>query len=64
MRLDAIALRTVSEDWPVFAAANPDLLSHPAALLPYYRDETLHSELAKRAFVLPDRLAPLPTGRN
>ncbi len=45
-------------DWDAFAAANPDLLAHPEALRPYYRDETLRSDLARAVFVLPDRLAP------
>jgi hypothetical protein len=43
-------------DWEDFAAANPDLFSHPAALRAYYRDATLESDLAKAVFVLPDRL--------
>jgi hypothetical protein len=43
-------------DWEGFAAANPDLFSHPAALKAYYRDATLQSALAKAVFVLPDRL--------
>jgi hypothetical protein len=45
-------------DWEDFAAVNPDLFAHPAALRPYYRDETLRSALAKAVFILPDRLAP------
>jgi hypothetical protein len=45
-------------DWESFARANPDLLRHPDALRPYYRDETLRSDLARAVFVLPDRLAP------
>lgn len=45
-------------DWAAFAAANADLFDHPAALKPYYRDETLGSDLARAVFVLPDRLAP------
>jgi hypothetical protein len=44
-------------DWDAFAAANPDLFAHPAALKPYYRGETLRSDLARAVFVLPDRLA-------
>ena len=46
-------------DWAEFAAANPDLFSHPAALRTYYRDATLRSDLAKAVFVLPDRLLAL-----
>jgi hypothetical protein len=44
-------------DWESFARANPDLFEHPAALRPYYRDETLQSDLARAVFILPDRLA-------
>jgi N-formylglutamate deformylase len=44
-------------DWENFARANPDLFKHPAALRPYYRDETLRSDLARAVFILPDRLA-------
>ncbi len=48
--------------WQAFAAANPDLLTwRPSILAAYYRDETLGSELARRAFVMPDR-ACLTTG--
>jgi len=42
-------------DWAEFAAANPDLFSHPGALRTYYRDATLQSDLARAVFVLPDR---------
>jgi hypothetical protein len=46
------------EGFPAFAARNADLLSwRPSALDRYYRPETLASERARRAFVLPDRLA-------
>jgi len=45
--------------WEEFAAANPDLLTwQPSILGAYYREETLRSDLARRSFVLPDRLAP------
>jgi hypothetical protein len=41
-----------------FAAANPDLLTwKPSVLASYYREETLGSELARRVFLLPDRVA-------
>lgn len=44
--------------WEDFAAANPDLLTwKPSILAAYYRDETLASDLARRIFVMPDRLA-------
>jgi hypothetical protein len=40
-----------------FETANPDLLEWQggALLAPYYRKETLYSDLARAAFVLPDR---------
>jgi hypothetical protein len=48
--------------WEEFAVANPDLLTwRPSILGAYYREETLRSDLARRSFVLPDRLAsPAP----
>jgi hypothetical protein len=47
-----------SSGWEEFAAANPDLLAwKPSLLAAYYRDETLACELARRTFVMPDRLA-------
>ena len=40
-----------------FARKNPDLLRwRPSVLDRYYRKETLGSDLARRTFVLPDRL--------
>lgn len=48
--------------WEAFAAANPDLLTwRPSILNAYYREETLASDLARRSFVLPDRLAAPPS---
>ena len=46
-----------TEDWPAFAARNPDLLAWKPSVLEarYYREETLWSERARRVFVLPDR---------
>lgn len=45
------------EDWPGFAAANPDLLDwNNSVLKKYYSDETLGSDLAKTTFVLPDKI--------
>jgi len=47
----------VGEAFAAFAVRNPDLLSwRPSVLDRYYRPETLSSERARRAFVLPDRL--------
>lgn len=45
--------------WEEFATGNPDLLSWKDNVLKkYYREETLTSELAKRTFLLPDKLMP------
>ena len=55
--------RSPAGSWPAFAAANPDLLSwKPSALDRLYTPDTLRSDLARRTFVMPDRLsaAPLP----
>lgn len=42
-----------------FAAKHADLLGwRPSVLDQYYRRETLDSDLARRTFVLPDRLQP------
>ena len=43
--------------WEDFAEANPDLFAwKPSILARYYREETLGSEIARRVFVMPDRL--------
>lgn len=44
------------ETWDAFGARNPDLL-RSSILKRYYRPETLGSLPARRAFVMPDRLA-------
>ena len=45
------------EDFGGFQERNPDLfLWNPSALDRYYRKETLASEIARRKFLLPDRL--------
>jgi hypothetical protein len=46
-----------AEDWPAFAARNPDLLAWKPSVLEtkYYREDTLWSERARASFVLPDR---------
>lgn len=50
-------------DWETFVAASPDLLSdHRALLDAYYSDGRLQSELARRAFLLPDKV-PQPSAR-
>lgn len=41
--------------WEELARRNADLFDHPGALRPFYREETLGSELARSVFVLPDR---------
>ena len=49
------------QDWPQFAAANEDLLSWKNNILKkYYRDETLSSDLAKVAFLFPDKIVAGP----
>lgn len=46
-----------SADWPEFCAANPDVVQGSKQLLAkYYSDRLLWSPLARRQFVLPDRL--------
>lgn len=48
--------RQPAETWPAFAAAHPDLLAwKPSVLDRYYSKEALASDLARRAFVMPDR---------
>jgi hypothetical protein len=43
--------------WEEFAAGNRDLMSWENSILKkYYQNETLASELAKKTFVLPDRI--------
>ena len=50
--------RAPSETWHEFAAANPDLLTwKPSILNRYYSKQLLASDLARRTFVMPDRLA-------
>jgi hypothetical protein len=45
------------QTWEDFASRHCDLLDWRAGVLRrYYRDETLDSELARKNFVLPDRL--------
>ena len=46
--------------WEEFTASNPDLMTYrPSVLDRYYTPETLGSDLARRAFVLPDRHAEI-----
>ena len=46
-----------AEDWPSFAARNPDLLAWKPSVLEtrYYQEDTLWSDRARASFVLPDR---------
>jgi len=45
------------EDWPAFRARNADLVaSGRTALGRYYTDTRLFSDLARRQFILPDRI--------
>ena len=47
--------RTPAESWEAFEHANPDLLSwKPSILNRYYSKELLASDLARRAFLMPD----------
>lgn len=48
-----------SPGWEEFAASNPDLMTwRPSVLDRYYTAEMLGSDLARRSFVLPDRVEP------
>ena len=40
--------------WPEFSARNADLFERSSILARYYRPETLASERARKAFVMPD----------
>jgi hypothetical protein len=47
--------------WSEFLADNPDLFDRKRDILKkYYQSETLQSELAKRTFLLPDRIEERP----
>src|ERR1700691_1306772 len=49
-----------AQSWAGFAAANADLMTWSGTILmQYYRDETLHSELARKIFLFPDK-TPTP----
>lgn len=49
--------RRPSESWEAFAQGNADLLTwKPSILEKYYSKELLASELAKKSFLMPDRL--------
>jgi hypothetical protein len=49
-------------DWEAFAVAHPDLFDWPGTILEkYYDPETLESDLARRAFLLPSLLPAATT---
>ena len=49
--------RHPAQTWPQFAADNADLLVwKPSILNRYYSNELLASDLARRSFLMPDRL--------
>jgi hypothetical protein len=53
-----------AQSWAEFATANADLMTWTGTiLLRYYRDETLHSELARKIFVFPDKTPTLVVPR-
>jgi hypothetical protein len=50
--------RSGTAQWDDFARQNSDLLQwKPGILDRYYRDSTLHSDLARSVFLFPDKLA-------
>ncbi|TDJ33680.1 MAG: hypothetical protein E2O56_03400 [Gammaproteobacteria bacterium] len=57
--------RAPGSSWEEFAAANPDLFGdHKQLLSRYYSQETLHSDLARRTFVMPDASARIHRRRR
>jgi len=55
---ERVARATPGQTWPDFALANSDLLDWNNSILKkYYRPDTLASDLAKRIFLFPDKLA-------
>ncbi|MFZ3216145.1 MAG: hypothetical protein WA192_08815 [Candidatus Acidiferrales bacterium] len=51
-----------SQTWAEFRSANKDLLCWSDGVLKkYYRDDTLSSELARKVFLFPDKVLPLPS---
>lgn len=56
---ERIARMPETQTWTEFAATNPDLFAwKPGVLDRLYRSATLQSDLARRCFVMPDRIAP------
>ena len=55
---ERISRAATALSWEQFASDNPDLLTWKDSVLKrYYTDKTLQSDLAKRVFVFPDKLA-------
>jgi hypothetical protein len=49
------------QSWAEFVDSNADLFDWKNSILKsYYQDETLRSELARKAFVLPDKISTHP----
>jgi hypothetical protein len=52
---DRVARAAPDQSWDEFAEANPDLFDwQRGSIRPYYRAETLASDLARRHFLFPD----------
>ena len=55
---ERIARAEQPQDWGQFARANPDLLTRQGGVLDrYYSKDSLQSELSRRVFIFPDKLA-------
>lgn len=55
----------VEQSWPGFLAANPDLFEWKDNILKaYYQDGTLGSEVARKMFILPDRIPQGPRSQG
>jgi len=55
---ERIARAEQPQDWEQFARANPDLLTRQGGVLDrYYSKDSLQSELSRRVFIFPDKLA-------
>jgi hypothetical protein len=55
---DRVAKAAPDQTWDEFAAANPDLFDWKSgSIRPYYKPETLASDLARRHFLFPDAAA-------
>ena len=52
-----------AQTWEQFAGQNPDLLVwRPSLLERFYSRQTLESDLARKTFLFPDRVASVPGG--